>query len=267
MKLNICHLYPDVLNLYGDTGNIVCLLKRLQWRGIDSEVTMLPIGANADFTQFDLFFIGGGQDFEQEVLLNDLHSGKDKDILSAVEDEKVFLCICGGYQMMGQYYLTHKGNQCDYIGAMNVHTVGSDVRMIGNYSFKCSDENSATTIVGFENHSGKTYLGDGVSPLGTVLSGFGNNGEDHTEGARYKNVFGSYSHGPILPKNPEFADYILQTALKRRYPDAELPPLKDELEIAAHNYMVSRLEKLSVFNKFLKRRQADKACLFNCKPM
>lgn len=246
MKLNICHLYPDVLNLYGDTGNIVCLLKRLQWRGIDAEVTMLPIGANADFTQFDLFFIGGGQDFEQEVLLNDLHSGKDKEILSAVEDEKVFLCICGGYQMMGQYYRTYKGEQCDFIGALNLYTIGSDVRMIGNYSFKCSDENSASTIVGFENHSGKTYLGEGVSPLGTVLSGFGNNGEDRTEGARYKNVFGSYCHGPILPKNPEFADYILQTALKRRYPEAELPLLNDALEITAHNYMINRLEKLSV---------------------
>lgn len=244
MKLNICHLYPDVLNLYGDTGNIVCLLKRLKWRGIEAEVTMLPIGASADFTQFDLFFIGGGQDFEQEVLLNDLHSGKDKEILSAVDDDKVFLCICGGYQMMGQYYLTHKGEQCDFIGALNLHTVGSDVRMIGNYSFKCSGDNSASTVVGFENHSGKTYLGDGVSPLGTVLSGFGNNGEDHTEGARYKNVFGCYCHGPMLPKNPLFADFILQTALSRRYPDVELPPLNDGLEIAAHNYMVNRIEKL-----------------------
>ena len=244
MKLNICHLYPDVLNLYGDTGNITCLLKRLKWRGIDAEVTLLPIGASADFTQFDLFFIGGGQDFEQEVLLNDLHSGKDREILSAVEDDKVFLCICGGYQMMGQYYLTHKGEQCDFIGALNLHTVGSDVRMIGNYSFKCSAENSASTVVGFENHSGKTYLGDGVSPLGTVLSGFGNNGEDRTEGARYKNVFGCYCHGPMLPKNPLFADFILQTALSRRYPDAILPPLNDGLEITAHNYMVNRIEKL-----------------------
>ena len=244
MKLSICHLYPDVLNLYGDTGNILCLKKRLEWRGIECDVTLLPIGAHADFTRFDLFFIGGGQDFEQEVLLADLHSGKDKEILSAVEDEKVFLCICGGYQMMGQYYLTHTGTQCDYIGALNLHTVGSDVRMIGNYMFKCSDDSSASTVVGFENHSGKTYLGDGVSPLGTVLSGFGNNGEDNTEGARYKNVFGAYCHGPMLPKNHEFADFILQAALLRRYPTAELPPLNDALETKAHDYMVNRLEKL-----------------------
>ncbi len=244
MKLSICHLYPDVLNLYGDTGNIICMKKRLEWRGIDSEVTMLPIGAHADFSRFDLFFIGGGQDFEQEVLLTDLHSGKDKEILAAVEDEKVFLCICGGYQMMGQYYLTHTGQQCDYMGALNLHTVGSDVRMIGNYMFRCAQESGGSTIVGFENHSGKTYLGEGVSPLGTVLHGFGNNGEDKTEGARYKNVFGAYCHGPMLPKNPEFADLILQTALSRRYPGTFLPPLNDALEATAHNYMTIRMDKL-----------------------
>lgn len=245
MKLNICHLYPDVLNLYGDTGNILCLKKRLEWRGIEVEITKLPIGASADFTQFDLFFIGGGQDFEQEVLLSDLHNGKSNEILAAVEDEKVFLCICGGYQMMGQYYLTHTGEQYDFIGALDMHTVGSDVRTIGNYMFKCTDLSGASTVVGFENHSGKTYLGKNVSPLGTILNGFGNNGEDLTEGARYKNVFGAYCHGPMLPKNPEFADFILQTALSRRYPDAELPPLDDGLEISAHDYMVNRLEKQS----------------------
>ena len=243
MKLSICHLYPDVLNLYGDTGNIICLKKRLEWRGIETEVTLLPIGAHADFSRFDLFFIGGGQDFEQEVLLTDLHSGKDKEILAAVEDEKVFLCICGGYQMMGQYYLTHTGQQCDYIGAVNLHTVGSDVRMIGNYMFRCSEESGGSTIVGFENHSGKTYLGEGVSPLGTVLHGFGNNGEDQTEGARYKNVFGAYCHGPMLPKNPEFTDLILRTALSRRYPGVELPPLNDTFETAAHDYMANRMDK------------------------
>ena len=243
MKLSICHLYPDVLNLYGDSGNILCLQKRLAWRGIESELTLLPIGANADFTRFDLFFVGGGQDFEQEVLLADLHSGKDKNILSAVEDEKVFLCICGGYQMMGQYYRTHTGQQCDFIGALDLHTVGSETRMIGNYLFRCGGESGGSAVVGFENHSGKTWLGPGVAPLGTVVSGFGNNGEDGTEGARYKNVFGSYCHGPMLPKNPEFADLILQTALARQTPDYVLPPLDDTLEKRAHAYIAARLEK------------------------
>lgn len=241
MKLNICHLYPDVLNLYGDTGNIICLKKRLEWRGVEAEVTELPIGVNADFSQFDLFFVGGGQDFEQEVLLEDLHKGKDKEIIAAVEDEKVFLAICGGYQMLGRYYKTYTGEQCDFIGALDLFTVGSEQRMIGNYMFECLPESGGSTVVGFENHSGRTYLGDGVSPLGKVLSGFGNNGEDGTEGARYKNVFGTYSHGPMLPKNPLFADMLLLTALRRKYPDVQLPLLDDELETSAHGYMEERL--------------------------
>jgi len=241
MKLKICHLYPDVLNLYGDTGNITCMKRRLEWRGIGAEVTSLPIGETADFTAFDLFFIGGGQDFEQGVLLEDLHKGKDKEILSAVEDGKVFLAICGGYQILGQYYKTHTGEQCDFIGAVDLHTIGSEERMIGNYMFQCLPENGGSTIVGFENHSGRSYLGPGVQPLGKVLKGFGNNGEDGTEGARYKNVFGTYSHGPLLPKNPEFCDLLLLTALRLRYPDAELPPLDDSLENAAHGYMEARL--------------------------
>lgn len=242
MELKICHLYPDVLNLYGDTGNITCLKKRLEWRGISAEVTALPIGETADFTDFDLFFIGGGQDFEQGVLLEDLHKGKDKEIISAIDDGKVFLAICGGYQMLGQYYKTYTGEQCDFIGALDLHTIGSEERMIGNYMFQCPPENGGGTVVGFENHSGRTYLGSGVEPLGHVLSGFGNNGEDGTEGARYKNVFATYSHGPLLPKNPAFADLLLLTALRRRYPDAELAPLNDGLEIKAHDYMENRLK-------------------------
>lgn len=242
MELKICHLYPDLLNLYGDTGNILCLRRRLEWRGIKAEVTPLPVGASADFTQFDMFFVGGGQDFEQGILLEDLRRGKDKEIISAVEDEKVFLAICGGYQMMGQYYKPHTGGQCDFIGALNMHTDGSDERMIGDYMFRCGEESGGSVVVGFENHSGKTYLGDNVLPLGRILSGFGNNGEDGTEGARYKNVFGTYCHGPLLPKNPEFADILLLTALHLRYPNAELPPLSDGLELMAHGYMENRLK-------------------------
>lgn len=241
MELKICHLYPDVLNLYGDTGNITCLKKRLEWRGISAQVTSLPIGETADFTGFDLFFIGGGQDFEQGVLLEDLHRGKDREIISAIDDGKVFLAICGGYQMLGQYYKTYTGEQCDFIGALDLHTIGSEERMIGNYMFQCPPENGGCTVVGFENHSGRTYLGPGVEPLGHVLSGFGNNGEDGTEGARYKNVFATYSHGPLLPKNPSFADLLLLTALRQRYPDAEFEPLNDTLEINAHDYMENRL--------------------------
>ena len=242
MELKICHLYPDVLNLYGDRGNVICLQKRLEWRGIGCSVTELPIGQQADLTAFDLFFIGGGQDFEQEVLLEDLSRGKAGDIRAAVEDGKTFLAICGGYQMLGNYYLTHTGEQCDFIGAVNLHTVGRPERMIGNYMFRCAPESGGSVVVGFENHSGRTYLGAGVAPLGTVLRGSGNNGEDHTEGCRYNNVFGTYSHGPLLPKNPEFADHVLLTALRRHWPDAQLPPLPDGLEHRAHEAMETRLK-------------------------
>lgn len=241
MKLNICHLYPEVLNLYGDNGNILCLKKRLEWRGIECEVTGLRIGESANLADFDLFFIGGGQDFEQGVLLEDLKSGKDREIISAVEDGKVFLAICGGYQILGKYYRTHTGEQCDFIGALDLYTIGSQERMIGDYMFRCSDESGGATVVGFENHSGKTYLGAGVKPLGTVLTGYGNNGEDRQEGARYNNVFASYCHGPMLPKNPQFADMLLLTALRRKYAAAELAPLDDEMEQKAHAAMAKRM--------------------------
>ena len=133
------------------------------------------------------------------------------------------LAICGGYQMLGQYYKTWDGKQCDFTGALDLYTVGSEQRMIGNYMFTCDEADCK--IVGFENHSGKTYLGSGVKPLGKVLEGYGNNGEDGTEGARYKNVFASYSHGCLLPKNPKLADLILKLALERKYGKVELPPL------------------------------------------
>ena len=242
MELNICHLYPEVLNLYGDRGNIRCLSRRLSWRGIDCHVDELKIGEKKDLTAYDLFFIGGGQDFEQEVLLSDLNSGKGAEIKPAVEDGKTFLCICGGYQMMGHYYQTHDGVKCEFLGAVDFHTVGSDTRMIENYAFRLGEESGAGTVVGFENHSGKTYLGDGVRPLGTILKGCGNNGEDGTEGVRYRNVFGTYSHGPVLPKNPEFADFLLKTALQRRYgKEIVLDPLSDGFENLAHDSVLKKV--------------------------
>ena len=241
MELKICHMYPDVLNLYGDRGNVLCLQRRLGWRGIDAQITRLPIGSDAKLSDFDLVFIGGGQDFEQQVLLEDLHRGKDREIRAAVEDGLTFLTICGGYQMLGSYYETHDGQRCDFIGALDLYTVGSQTRMIGNYKFRCGPASGGSLVVGFENHSGKTWLGQGVQPLGTVLAGFGNNGEDKTEGVRYKNVFGTYSHGPLLPKNPALCDKILLTALERKYGRAELPPLDDAAEIAAYDEMAARI--------------------------
>ena len=242
MELNICHLYPDILNLYGDRGNIITMKRRLEGRGIKVNIDECSIGQPLNADKYDIFFIGGGQDFEQEVLLRDLSSGKAQDIRTAVEEEKTFLAICGGYQMLGEYYKTWDGVQLDFIGAIGVHTIGAKERMIGNYMFRTTPESGDTVVVGFENHSGKTYLSEQVAPLGMMLSGNGNNDEDKTEGARYKNVFGTYSHGSLLPKNPVLCDFILQTALNHRYDGAEpLAPLDDTLELNAHRYMQERL--------------------------
>ena len=242
MELKICHMYPDVLNLYGDTGNILCMKKRLQWRGIDALVEAKPIGSKLELAGFDLVFIGGGQDFEQEVLLDDLHRGKTDELRAAVEDGIVLLAVCGGYQMLGSYYETYDGKRCDFTGLLDLYTVGGVKRMIGNYIFQCTDSAGGSTIVGFENHSGRTMLGSGLEPLGKVLAGYGNNGEDGTEGAHYRNVFGTYSHGPVLPKNPEFCDHLLLTALKRKYGSAELVPLNDAEELSAHDEMFAKIK-------------------------
>ena len=243
MELKICHLYPDILNLYGDQGNIICMKKRLEWRNIECSVTEVSIGESAKFTDFDIFFIGGGQDFEQEILLGDLAGGKADEIKAAVADGKTFLTICGGYQMLGSYYKTWDGQMCDFIGAIDYYTVGAKDSMIGNFMYKCGAESGGSTVVGFENHSGKTFLGSGVSPLGTILSGYGNNGEDKTEGVRYNNVFGTYSHGPVLPKNHQLTDFILKTALSQKYTSFDFEPLDDTFENNANEYMLKRLSK------------------------
>lgn len=241
MEIKICHLYPDLLNLYGDRGNIICMKKRLGWRGIECSVTELPLGESADLSQFDLFFIGGGQDFEQEVLLEDLARGKAQEIKAAVNDGKVFLAVCGGYQMLGEYYETWDGVRCDFIGALELCTIASRTRMIGNFMYECLPENGGCTVVGFENHSGKTRLGPGLKPLGRILCGFGNNGEDGQEGVRFNNVFGTYSHGPVLPKNPLFCDFLLKTAIIRKGGTGELEPLDDRLENIAHETMRAKM--------------------------
>lgn len=243
MELNIYHLYPDVLNLYGDRGNVLCMQRRLEWRGMQANIVPVPIGVKLAAKDCDLLFIGGGQDFEQEILLGDLAGGKADEIKAAVADGKTFLTICGGYQMLGSYYKTWDGQMCDFIGAIDYYTVGAKDRMIGNFMYKCSAESGGSTVVGFENHSGKTFLGSGVSPLGTILSGYGNNGEDKTEGVRYNNVFGTYSHGPVLPKNPQLTDFILKTALSQKYTSFDFEPLDDTFENNANEYMIKRLSK------------------------
>lgn len=239
-SIKICHLYPDLLNLYGDLGNIKAMVKHLEASGIKCSVDNIVLGDRLDWQKYDIFFVGGGQDFEQEILSRDLkETGNDFAIKEAIENGKTFLAICGGYQMLGRYYQTWEGKRLNYIGAIDFYTIGGKERQIGNYAFNID---KAGEIVGFENHSGRTFLGSKVEPLGRVITGNGNNGEDKTEGVHYKNTFGTYSHGPVLPKNPLFTNLILNTALKTKYGD-DAPVIKytDEFEIKAHEYMENRL--------------------------
>ena len=246
-QLNICHLYPDLLNLYGDRGNIISLKKRCEWRDIEVTVTDLSLREPYEPEKYDIVFLGGGQDYEQEIIQNDIIKMKADSIKTAIKSNKVFICICGGYQLLGKYYRTWDGKEIELLGALDIWTIGGEKRMIGNLVYECDFLKSANfdgKIVGFENHSGRTYLGDRVSPLGKVIIGNGNNGEDEYEGARYKNVFCSYSHGSLLPKNPAFSDYIINIALKDKYPSFPgLLSIDDTIENLAHDTMIRKLCK------------------------
>ena len=235
MILRIGHLYPDMLNLYGDRGNIISLTRRMNERGIEVQTDAITMGKSFNADNYDILFIGGGQDFEQNVLLDDLKRGKDIEITKAIENGTVMLAICGGYQMLGKYYKTYDGKMLEYMGALDFYTEGKPERMIGNYAYKTKE---GIEVVGFENHSGRTYLGN-VEPLGKVIKGNGNNGEDGTEGVRYKNTFGTYSHGPVLPKNPELADLLISKALENKYGSGELTPLDDDLEAKARRQVMN----------------------------
>ena len=214
-EIRLCHLYPDLLNLYGDRGNILALQRRAEWRGIPFSTTGASLGDAFDPGAYNLVFLGGGQDAEQNILRQDFVEKKGGDIKKAVEAGVVFLCVCGGYQMMGKYYEEHDGRRLDCLGAINVWTIGRKERFIGNTSYSCDllPENKKD-LYGFENHSGRTYLGENVRPLATVTEGAGNNGEDKTEGAVYKNVYCTYSHGSFLPKNPAMTDFLLEKAIR-----------------------------------------------------
>lgn len=244
-EINICHLYPDLLNLYGDRGNIIALKQRAQWRGISANVTNITLGDSFAPENYDIIFLGGGQDYEQQIIQDDVLEKKGNEIRNAIENNKVFLCICGGYQLLGKYYKTWDGKDIEFLGALDLWTVGGKERMIGNIVIECEflkNEGFDGRIVGFENHSGRTYLGSGIKPLGKVIKGNGNNGEDGYEGAVYKNVYCSYSHGSLLPKNPAFTDHLLTLALKEKYPDFDsLVPLDDQFEQLARISMMKRI--------------------------
>lgn len=244
MKIRICHLYPDLLDLYGDRGNIMVLSARTQWRGIESEVQKVSLGEPLDFRRLDILFIGGGSDREQNILVQDLMK-RENELKAAIEDGLVVLSICGGYQLLGQYYQTADGTRIPGLGILDLWTVAGPKRLIGNVVVDCAGRqfpsHKFSTLVGFENHSGKTFLGSELQSLGRVLHGNGNNGEDGGEGVRYKNVFGTYLHGPLLPKNPHLADLLLELALMRRGILEPLASLDDQLEEKAHQTVVERI--------------------------
>lgn len=261
-QLTIGHLYGDLMNTYGDDGNVIALKKRAEWRGIKVKIVNISVGNRIPTsqvgTQIDLYFFGGGQDQSQSLVASDLESSdKGKVIKQDIERGVPLLAICGGYQLLGEYYKPHDGPRLEGVGLFPIYTVAGEKRMIGNIvvqvknselriqneknNSKLKTLNSKLTLVGFENHSGKTYLRKNGQPLGMVLKGFGNNGEDGTEGCVYKNAVGCYIHGSLLPKNPQLADWLLQKALEVKYGEqVELEPLDDEIEQKAHDFAISK---------------------------
>lgn len=240
LPVTICHLYPDMMNLYGDRGNILTLEQRCRWHGLEPTVAYVSVGEKVDFTQFDLICIGGGQDREQKLICRDFEQVKGQALQEAVEDGVGLLAVCGGYQLMGQYYTTGAGERLPGLSIFDVWTEAGTTRMIGNVVMETSLFGPLRTLVGFENHSGRTFLGPQATALGRVQKGNGNNGSDRTEGVVYKNSIGTYLHGSMLPKNPFLTDWLINRAVKRRYSSFQLRPLDNQLEERAHQAVLKR---------------------------
>ncbi len=246
MQIRLAHLYPDLMNIYGDRGNVLALVNRARQRGIDIVVSEVSIGQALDPAAHDLYFFGGGQDREQIPVAADLVASKAEALREAIEGGAALLSVCGGFQLLARYYQPFDADRLPGIGLFDAWTVASHQRMIGNVVIELAaasplaQDGRPRTVVGFENHSGKTYLGPGGQPLGRVVVGYGNNGEDRTEGAVYRQAIGCYLHGSLLPKNPHLADFLLAQALAHRYGAVELPPLDDTLEWRAHQAAVQR---------------------------
>jgi lipid II isoglutaminyl synthase (glutamine-hydrolysing) len=235
MELRVLALYPDQMNIYADRGNIVFLRRRCEWRGIGFSCAAAGPGEPVDPTAHDLFYIGGGQDRDQRAVAADMVGSKREALVEATAGGAVLLAVCGGYQLLGHSYQLGD-ERLRGLGIADLETVREPgPRLIGNVAIESDLDGGPRTIVGFENHGGRTYLGASAEPLGRVLRGFGNNGSDGLEGVRLNNLFGTYLHGPLLPKNAWLADHLIALALERRRgsrPDLE--PLDDALERAAH---------------------------------
>jgi CobQ-like glutamine amidotransferase family enzyme len=238
ISIRICHLYPRLLSVAGDRGNLLALTRRCAWRGIRSTVTEADVGETPDFTEFDLILMHGGQDCEMRMAARDLEK-KAGSLREAIEAGAVVLAVCAGYQLLGKYYAPADAPPVTGIGVLDAVTEGGSTRFMGHIAVACDlGQGEQRRLVGFENHSGRTHLGPGTDPLGRVIAGSGNNGEDGTEGARYREVYATYLHGPVLPKNPWLTDHLISMALLYRYRGAgtldSLAPLEDQTESEAH---------------------------------
>jgi hypothetical protein len=245
-SLRLAHLYPKQMNLYGDRGNILCLRRRCAARGIELAVDELEMGDPLDTTACDLIFIGGAQDREQRRVAADLLEVKGEELRQAVAAGVAVLAVCGGYQLLGRYYRPAAGEDLPGLGVFDAwteHPGAAAKRFIGNVVVRWQ----GVTLVGFENHGGRTFLGPAARPLARVIAGYGNNGRDGTEGAVQANAFGTYLHGSLLPKNPRFADHLIALALARKYGRGELRPLDDALEERAHAEAVRLAVRKPIF--------------------
>lgn len=238
MKLTIGHLYPDLLNLYGDRGNVACMMKRCLWRGIQAETIEFCAGDSIDFGKLDIVLLGGGSDREQMIVCRKLKEIR-KQFRDYVENNGVVIAVCGGYQLLGRYYQTDAG-RIEGLSLLDICTEQEEGRLTGNIILESGL--SDIPVVGFENHGGRTYI-NGYRPFGRVLYGAGNDGRSGYEGVLYKNVIGTYLHGPLLPKNSQICDWLLEKALKRKYGSICLAELDDRLERAANAYICKRFVK------------------------
>jgi CobQ-like glutamine amidotransferase family enzyme len=243
------------MNIYGDRGNVIALTQRARWRGIEVDVRAQSVGDRPRFDDVDVFFFGGGQDKEQVAVSRDLQGDAGRALLAAIEGGAALLSICGGYQLLGQYFKTGTGDCLPGISLFDAYTVAGNHRFIGDVVVECDFGEGTRTLVGFENHSGKTYLGSGCQPMGKSMVGCGNNGEDGLEGARYRSALGCYLHGSLLPKNPWLTDYLLLAGLRRRHGEGvELAPLDDALEVRAHDAVLERIRRRGRVNSAIKGR-------------
>ncbi len=239
MRVRLCHLYPREMNIYADRGNIAVLAQRLAWRGGALDVATAGPGEPVD-DGYDLYYLGGGQDRDQALVAEDLAGRKSDALHSAAADGAAILCVCGGFQLAGAGYTGVDGARLAGMSLLDVDTIAGSTRLIGDLVIEAELDGEISTVVGYENHAGRTFLQGAASPLGRVLNGHGNNGDTGLEGAVSGHVIGTYLHGPLLPKNPWLADKILSWSLEHSGAGAELAPLDDHVEREAHQAAIDR---------------------------